>query len=115
MITELAQGATHLADNDFGDNLGDGVAGPVGLLVVVLLVIATVFLVRNMNKHLRKLPESFPDPRDAATGSPAGSSPASGSPDPAARNESSAIPSQPVSSARPGTATSEPGRPESTN
>jgi hypothetical protein len=29
----------------------------------VLLLIATVFLVRSMNRHLRKLPDSF-DPQD---------------------------------------------------
>jgi hypothetical protein len=63
MITVLADGVTPLADNSFGDNLGDGVAGPVGLLIIVLLAIATVLLVRNMNKHLKRLPESFPDPR----------------------------------------------------
>ena len=65
MITVLADGVTRLADNNFGDNLGDGVAGPVGLLIIVLLAVATVFLIRNMNKHLKRLPESFPDPRDA--------------------------------------------------
>jgi hypothetical protein len=51
-----------LADNDFGDNLGDGVAGPIGLLIVVLLVIALVFLVKSMNKHLKRIPESFDPP-----------------------------------------------------
>ena len=66
MVTVLADGITHLADNDFGDNLGDGVAGPLGLLLIVLLAIATVLLVRNMNGHLKRLPESFPDPREAA-------------------------------------------------
>jgi hypothetical protein len=66
MITVLADGVTRLADNDFGDNLGDGVAGPVGLLIIVLLAIATALLIRNMNKHLKRLPESFPDPRAAA-------------------------------------------------
>ena len=50
----------------FGDNLGDGVAGPVGLLIIVLLAVATALLIRNMNKHLKRLPESFPDPRAAA-------------------------------------------------
>jgi hypothetical protein len=52
------------AANDFGDNLGDGVAGPVGLLIIVLLVIATVFLMRSMNKHLKRIPERFPDDAD---------------------------------------------------
>lgn len=36
-----------------------GKASPVGLLVVVLLLIGTILLVRSMNRHLRKLPESF--------------------------------------------------------
>jgi hypothetical protein len=54
-----------VADNSFGDNLGDGVAGPVGLLIIVLLAIATALLVRNMNKRLKRLPESFPDAREA--------------------------------------------------
>ncbi len=57
---------TVLADNSFGDNLGDGVAGPVGLLIIVLLAVGTALLIRNMNKHLKRLPESFPDPRAAA-------------------------------------------------
>jgi hypothetical protein len=52
---------TVLAANDFGDNLGDGVAGPVGLLIIVLLVVALVFLMRSMNKHLRRVRDDFPD------------------------------------------------------
>lgn len=39
-------------------------AGPIGLLIVVLLVIATVFLIRNMNGRLKRLPREFPDQRD---------------------------------------------------
>jgi hypothetical protein len=35
-------------------------AGPLGLLVVLLMFVATVFLIRNMNSRLRKLPPSFP-------------------------------------------------------
>jgi hypothetical protein len=57
-----------LADNDFGDNIGDGVAGPVGLLLVVLLIIGTVLLVRDMNKRLKRLPTEFP--RTTAPGAP---------------------------------------------
>jgi len=49
------------AANDFGDDLGDGVAGPIGLLIIVLLVIATVLLMRSMNKHLKRVPEKWPD------------------------------------------------------
>ncbi|CAA9363466.1 MAG: hypothetical protein AVDCRST_MAG36-2836 [uncultured Nocardioidaceae bacterium] len=40
-------------------------AGPLGLLVVVLMIIATVFLIRNMNARLRRLPREFPDQRAA--------------------------------------------------
>ncbi len=62
---------TMFAENDFGDDLGDGVAGPLGLLIIVLLVIATVLLVRNMNARLRRLPDHFPDP-DEVPGQRAG-------------------------------------------
>ncbi len=37
-------------------------AGPIGLLVVVLLGIATVLLIRNMDKRVKRLPPEFPDP-----------------------------------------------------
>ena len=37
-------------------------AGPIGLLVVVLLGIATVLLIRNMDKRVKRLPREFPDP-----------------------------------------------------
>ena len=52
-----ADGAPHNSGPDFGK------ASPFGLLVLVLLLIATVFLVRSMNRHLRKLPDSF-DPQN---------------------------------------------------
>jgi hypothetical protein len=35
-------------------------AGPLGLLVVVLMILATVLLIRNMNARLRRLPREFP-------------------------------------------------------
>ncbi|WP_236718361.1 hypothetical protein [Actinoplanes sp. TFC3] len=34
-----------------------------GLFIIVLLTVATVLLIRNMNKRLRRLPDSFPDNR----------------------------------------------------
>ena len=40
-------------------------AGPLGLLVVLLMIIATVFLIRNMNARLRNLPREFPPPDDS--------------------------------------------------
>ena len=37
-------------------------AGPLGLLVVILMVVATVLLIRNMNSRLKRLPREF-DPK----------------------------------------------------
>ena len=45
-------------------------AGPLGLLVVVLMIIATVLLIRNMNARLRRLPREFPDHRQQRYGRP---------------------------------------------
>jgi hypothetical protein len=50
------------AVNNFGDTESGGLAGPMGLLVIVLMCIATVLLIRNMNKRLRRLPDSFSSP-----------------------------------------------------
>ena len=59
-----ADGGPRITGPDFGK------ASPVGLVIVVLLLIATVFLVRSMNRQLRKVPESFdpkhPEPDQAA-------------------------------------------------
>jgi hypothetical protein len=48
------------AHNDFGDTMSDGIAGPLALLIILLLAVAMVLLIRSMNKHLRRLPDSFP-------------------------------------------------------
>ena len=60
----LAEDGPQHSGPDFGK------ASPVGLLVIVLLVIATVFLVRSMNRQLKKVPKSFdrerPEPDQAA-------------------------------------------------
>jgi len=55
-----------LADNNFGDTLGPGVAGPIAFLFILVLAIATALLVRNMNARLRRLPREFP-PESAST------------------------------------------------
>ncbi len=64
LFSVIAAGATKNNGPDFGK------ASPLGLVVVVLLVIATVFLVRSMNRQLKKVPESFdrrhPEPDQAA-------------------------------------------------
>ncbi|HEY3501399.1 MAG TPA: hypothetical protein VGN37_01285 [Actinocatenispora sp.] len=58
-----ALAAVPLAKNNFGDTEAGGVAGPLGLVVIVLLAIATVLLIRNMNRRLRRLPERFDSAR----------------------------------------------------
>jgi hypothetical protein len=51
-----------VAENNFGDTRSGSLAGPLGLLIILLLAIGTFLLIRNMNARLRRLPESFPDP-----------------------------------------------------
>lgn len=53
MTTVLAQDGPSQTGPDFGK------ASPFGLIVVVLLLIGTFALVWSMNRHLRRLPESF--------------------------------------------------------
>ena len=59
----LAEDGPHNSGPDFGK------ASPFGLLLVVVLLISVVLLVRSMNRHLKKLPESFdpahPEPDQA--------------------------------------------------
>lgn len=56
--------------NNFGDTRSGGLAGPLGLFIIVLLAIATVLLIRNMNSRLRRLPDRFPSQgTDAQPGS----------------------------------------------
>ena len=44
----------------------DIAAGPIGLLILLLLLIATALLVRNMNARIKRLPREFPDPEERA-------------------------------------------------
>ena len=45
-----------------------GEASPLGLLVVILLGIAVVFLIRSMTKHLKRVPASFDPPEKDTEG-----------------------------------------------
>ncbi|MEH1097687.1 hypothetical protein [Micromonospora sp. CPCC 205561] len=56
-----------LAQNNFGDTRSGGLAGPMGLFLILVLATATVLLIRNMNSRLRRLPDRFPQqgPSDA--------------------------------------------------
>jgi hypothetical protein len=64
IVMLLADDAPRNTGPDFGK------ASPVGLLIVVLLLIGTLALIWSMNRHLKKLPESFdpdhPEPDQAA-------------------------------------------------
>lgn len=60
---------TLLADEPRNTGPDFGKASPFGLLITVALLIGTFALVWSMNKHLRRLPESFdrehPEPDQA--------------------------------------------------
>ena len=60
---QLAGGAVLLADNDTDKG------SPLGLFLLLLIAVAVYFLWRSMNRHVKKLPESFdapvlPEPSD---------------------------------------------------
>ena len=69
-----------------------GKASPLGLLVVVLLLIGTFLLVWSMNRHLRRLPESFdrehPEPDQAVDDGTVRTDADSGPDNPTARHDS---------------------------
>lgn|GEM_PF-5017456 len=76
-MTVLAAGSAlatglPLAKNNFGDTEAGGMAGPLGLVVIILLAIATVLLIRNMNRRLRRLPARFTDGATSEQGLPLG-------------------------------------------
>ena len=62
-MTYLSIGLLLAEETNRGPDYGK--ASPVGLLVVVLLLIGVFLLIRSMNRHLKKVPESF-DPPSAA-------------------------------------------------
>ncbi|MDT8911476.1 hypothetical protein [Amycolatopsis sp. PS_44_ISF1] len=75
-VVPLTASALFLAQQpDSGDNGGQGEdfgkSSPVGLLVLILFLIAVVFLVRSMSRHLKKVPASFDAEDKAAEPEPA--------------------------------------------
>jgi hypothetical protein len=48
-----------LADNNFGDTRSGSLAGPMGLLIILVLAAFTILLIRNMSKRIKRLPPSF--------------------------------------------------------
>ncbi|WP_408611321.1 hypothetical protein [Lolliginicoccus lacisalsi] len=66
----LAEGATFLAQNGVETTGPEfGKAPPVAAAIIVLLAIGLFLLIRSMNKHLARLPETFerehPEPDQA--------------------------------------------------
>jgi hypothetical protein len=72
---------------DKGEEFGK--ASPIGLVVILVLLIATVFLVRSMTKHIRRVPASF-DPPAADTPPADAPSPEAGASSPGARADGAA-------------------------
>ncbi len=54
----LAAGEGNPAGPEFGE------ASPLGLFIILVLLIGTILLVRSMNGHIKRLPESFDKPED---------------------------------------------------
>ena len=69
MIDTVTAVMTLMADEPRNTGPDFGKASPIGLLIVLVLLIGTFALVWSMNRHLRKLPESFdrerPEPDQA--------------------------------------------------
>ena len=76
----LAQNPVPPADK--GEEFGK--ASPIGLVVILVLLVATVFLVRSMTKHIRRVPASF-DPPAADTPPADAPSPEAGASSPGVR------------------------------
>ena len=74
LVTVVAEGPQNTGP-DFGK------ASPVGLFVIVLLLLAVFALVWSMNRHLKKVPESFDEPKAGPGKDPAAATP------PAAKTE----------------------------
>lgn len=53
---------TPTPDDPGGRGEDFGKSAPIGLVVIIVFFIAVFFLVRSMNKHLRRVPESFDPP-----------------------------------------------------
>jgi hypothetical protein len=57
MVIQLA--AVLAEENNFGDTRSGSLAGPTGLVVILLLALGTFLLIRNMNSRLKRLPDTF--------------------------------------------------------
>ena len=62
----LVQPPTPTPGDQGGQGEDFGKSSPVGFVVLLLFFIAVIFLVRSMNKHLRRVPKSFETPAQPA-------------------------------------------------
>ncbi|THV41973.1 hypothetical protein [Glycomyces buryatensis] len=69
-------GFEYLAQAEFGPERDQALAGPLGLFITVFLVVVTIFLIRGMNKHVRRLNERLD--REAAAEAAGDGAPESG-------------------------------------
>jgi hypothetical protein len=58
-VLALAEAPPADIDPTTGKGAEFGKAAPVGLLVILLMCVATFFLLRSMNRNMRKVPKSF--------------------------------------------------------
>ena len=86
LLTVLPMDVLVVLADDAPKNTGPdfGKASPLGLVIIVLLLVATFALVWSMNRQLKKVPASFDDPEpetkpaDGGPGDPAGPDPERG-------------------------------------
>lgn len=62
VATVALVGALPTAQTQPGQGEEFGKASPIALVVIILLALATVLLIRNMSKRIRRLPQSFDEP-----------------------------------------------------
>ncbi len=53
-------------DDKGGQGEDFGKSSPVGLVLLIVFFIAVFFLVKSMNKHLKRVPASFDEPAEPA-------------------------------------------------
>ena len=53
-------------DDKGGQGEDFGKSSPVGLVLLIVFFIAVFFLVKSMNKHLKRVPSSFDEPAEPA-------------------------------------------------
>jgi len=56
--------------NNFGNTRGGALAGPTGLFIILSLAVFLVFLIKGMNKRIRRLPAEFPVKQDSTAVEP---------------------------------------------